>query len=197
MIRYTSIPLKEIRSEMLRSGYDEFSLLAEVPPPYPFGSCLCVFEAVRGIPLSADQERSYLLFISTPISDLHIRCAASKAEYEEWLHRRGYAPWAFHAARAEGRRRLAAKLLSGNADPYQLLLPAIADDDYFRTELTSRDYRLFLAKPETRAVLTKPRMSKLHQLRRQQARSVAIVPLPPATTRGLRSRVATRRRFCV
>jgi hypothetical protein len=181
--------------QLIDQGYDDYAVVLEIPGPFADAQTVGVLECVRQNPggPAGHVQRRYFSFARITANDYQILNIKSEAEYVSDLRRRSRDVSHFYNAQADGRRRMAAKILSGGADTYQLLLTAVVDDDDLRNNLSSREYRRKMASHEERVKAAGPRLAAFkRQLR--ESRHVDAAGREPETERGQRAANAARRR---
>jgi hypothetical protein len=116
----------------------------------------------------------------------------SEPEYASLLRRRHRDITFYYEAQQRFRRRLVAKVLSGGAETYQLLLGPVVDDEELRVKLRSEKYSpARTAKSKFEAA--RKRMNDFRRDRAEAAVAIVLTP-PPETPRGYRAQVANTRR---
>lgn len=187
---------REAACRQLRDcGYEDYAVVLEIPGPFPDSQTVGVLECVRDNPSgpTGSVQRRYFSFARVGGRDLQVLAVKSEAEYISDLRRRHRDVSHFYAAQADGRRRMAAKILAGGAEQYQLLLTPVVDDDTLRNNLTSPAHRARMASHGERVKAAAQRMTVIKRQMRD-ANHVSTAAPEPETERGQRAANAARRR---
>jgi len=181
--------IEKAEQALYNQGYTQCQILYEIPGPYTDAATVGAVEVFLEDGVQDGQRRIFTFRVRS--GELMVHRMLTEAEYTHELRRHRGSTEHFYAAQVDGRRRLSAKLLSGGAEQYQLLL-AIADDDTLRQAMTSKEFRRAMATPEMRARAASARMDGVRDARRRTVPQCGTSA--PDSDRGQRAANAVQRR---